>query len=87
MSPAKRVELVVGSVDGQDAHATGAAAGAAENVNVEATGGVDHRRGNRHSDLRTTLHRGGESDAIEDYHGGGNELAPGLGEDETGRQL
>ena len=81
------------SVDGQDAHATGAAAGAAEvtgiasgglHRDVETSGSGDHRGANGDRELRTIFHGGGESGAVEDHHGRGNELAAGHGEYETG---
>ena len=85
-----------GSVDGQGTHATGATAGAAEvagiasgclHRDVETSGSGDHGGANGDRQLRTALHGGGESGAVEDHHGRGNELAAGRGEYETGRQL
>jgi hypothetical protein len=85
-----------GSVEGQDAHATGATAGAPEvagiagwclHRDIETSGSGDHGGANGDRELRAALHGGGESGAVEEHHGGGNELAAGRGEYETGRQL
>jgi hypothetical protein len=84
------------SVDGQGLGATGAAARATEvaaiaggrlHKDVEASSSRDHRRCNVGCELRTADHRGGEGSAVEDYNGGGNEMAAGGGEDEARRQL
>ncbi len=85
-----------GSVDRQDAHATGATAGATEvagiagwclHRDVETCGTGDHGGANVDRDLRAALHGGGESGAVQDHHGSGNELAAGRSEYETWRQL
>ena len=85
-----------GLVDGQDADATGATAGAAEvagiagwclHRDVETSGSGDHGGADGDRDLRAVLHGGGESRAVEEHHGRGNELAAGRGKYETGRQL
>ena len=63
------------SIHRQDAHATGATAGAAEIIaiasgcshrDVETAGGRDHGRVDRNRGLRTTVHRRGKGSAIKD---------------------
>ena len=85
-----------GLVHGQDPHTAGAATGATEvagiargglHIDIEIPGSGNHGGSNRGCDLRITRHRGRERAAVEDQHGGRNELAAGRGQDETGRQL
>jgi len=84
------------SVDGQDLLAAGAAAGTAEvaaiasgglHCNVKTSRSRDHGGCNGGSELRTADHDGGHTGAIENHNGGGNEMAAGRSDDETGRQL
>jgi hypothetical protein len=84
------------SVHGQDAHATGAAAGAAQtasiaggglHLDVETSGSGDHGGFDRNRGLRTTVHHGRKGGAIEENQRRGNKLAAGGGESKAGRQL
>jgi len=94
---AERVRKITSaSVDGQDLPVTGAAAGATDvggiaggrlHHDFKASRSSDHGGGNVDCELRTADHGGGESGAIEDHNGGGNEMAASRGDNEAGRQL
>lgn len=84
------------SVDGQDAHAAGATAGATDiggiagwslHCDVEVSGGRDHRGRNSARELGAAGYGSGDGGAIEDHYRRGNELAALRGQYKTGRQL
>jgi hypothetical protein len=88
--------LISRSVDGQDLGATRAAARATDVAGIaggrlhhdfEASSARDHGGCDVGRELGAANHAGREGGAIEDHHGGGNEIAARRGDDETGWQL